>query len=81
MSEASEFAALDMRVGMLTQLFMPRERGNIVAAAMKAGSIDAMPEPYRSWLSASVMTDIPNDVLLPRFQHPEMPPAVAEGTS
>jgi hypothetical protein len=72
MSEASDFAALDMRVGMLTQLLMPRESGNIVAAAMKAGSIDAMPEPYRSWLSASVMTDIPDDVLLPAFRSGEM---------
>jgi hypothetical protein len=72
MSEANDFAQLDMRVGMLTQLLMPRERGNIVAAAMKAGSIDAMPEPYRSWLSASVTADIPDDVLLPRFRVGEM---------
>lgn len=71
-SDADDFAQLDMRVGMLTQLLMPRERGNVVAAAMRAGSVDSMPEPYRSWLSASTMTDIPDDVLLPRFRVGEM---------
>lgn len=76
MSEIAEFNELDKRVGLLVQLLRHEVRGQITRAAMNAGSVGAMPEPYRSWLSASSITEIPDEVLLPRFAHgTQEPPA------
>lgn len=81
MSSVAEFNELDKRMGVLAQLLTYEHREKMLAEAMRAGSVARMPEPFRSWLRAEKITDIPNDALLPRFRHAEVPPAVAEGTS
>ena len=74
MSEIAAFNELDRRLGTLVQLLNREYRGKVTRAAMLAGSIDAMPEPYKSWLSASSMSEIPNEALLDRFVHDEQEP-------
>lgn len=82
----AEFARLDGLIGQVKHVFNVEVQEELVEAARKAGSIDAMPEPYKSWLSASSIDDLPPevlernyaDVLIARGEL-EAPPAEAEG--
>jgi hypothetical protein len=80
MSDVADFNQLDRRLGLWFSCSLREYRDQVLTEAMRAGSVSRMSEPFRSWLSAESMTDIPNDALLPRFRHEEVPPAVAEGT-
>lgn len=83
----AEFARLDGLLGALIPILNVEVQAEIIEAARQAGSVERMPEPYRSWLSATSTDDLPPEVLEINYaevvaarENAEVPPAVAEGT-
>ena len=62
MDRIVKFAQLDAAVGRIKDWLNIEVQGEIIRAAREAGSIDRMPEPYRSWL-AMEFDELPPEVL------------------
>lgn len=62
MDRIIKFAQLDAAVGRIKDWLNIEVQEQVITAAREAGSIDRMPEPYRSWLSME-FDELPPEVL------------------
>lgn len=62
---ADQFATLDGLVGRIKGALTVQAQVALVEAARQAGSVEAMPEPFKSWLFVTDLSQLPDSVREP----------------